>query len=62
MKYGIGIIVITLLLTGGWYTISNNETSGSEVDKIAQSETEKLSIITSFYPLQFALFDLSTCK
>lgn len=47
MKYSIGIIIAALLLVGGWYAVSKNE--------VPKSETEKLSIATSFYPLQFAL-------
>ncbi|MFT7507624.1 MAG: zinc transport system substrate-binding protein [Acidimicrobiales bacterium] len=54
MKYSIGIIA-ALLLVGGWYVLSNNGASESESSEMAQSETEKLSIVTSFYPLQFIL-------
>jgi zinc transport system substrate-binding protein len=42
-------------LAGGWYAISNNGASESESIDMTQSETEKLSIVTSFYPLQFVL-------
>jgi zinc transport system substrate-binding protein len=55
MKYSIGIIIAALLLVGGWYVISNNEASKSESNDMTQQETEKLSIVTSFYPLEFAL-------
>lgn len=56
MKYKTQIIIAFLLLLGGWYLVSNNSrTSEDETDKIIQLETEKLSIVTSFYPLQFAI-------
>jgi zinc transport system substrate-binding protein len=55
MKYSTGIIIAALLLAGGWYAISNNGASESESIDMTQSETEKLSIVTSFYPLQFVL-------
>jgi zinc transport system substrate-binding protein len=55
MKYSTGIIIAALLLAGGWYAISNNGASESESSDMTQSETEKLSIVTSFYPLQFVL-------
>lgn len=55
MKYGIGIVIAALLLVGGWYVFSNNKASESESEKTTQPEAEKLSIATSFYPLQFAL-------
>lgn len=55
MKYSIGIIIAALLLVGGWYVISNNEASESESSDMTQQETKKLSVVTSFYPLEFAL-------
>lgn len=55
MKYSIGIIIATLLLVGVWYATSNNNASESETDEVTQVETKKLSVVTSFYPLQFAL-------
>lgn len=43
-------MALTLLLVGSWYaTISNKEAESTSIDN------ERLSVITSFYPLQFAL-------
>ncbi len=55
MKYITGIIVAALLVIGGWYLISNNQGSENQSDQTIQIETKKLSVATSFYPLQFAL-------
>jgi zinc transport system substrate-binding protein len=48
MKYTVGIIAVAVLLVGGWYF----GFGGSNADR--QSD-DKLTIATSFYPLQFAL-------
>lgn len=55
MKYVIGVIATTLLVLGGGYAISGNQESKDTPTKNAQTDTEKLSVVTSFYPLQFAL-------
>jgi zinc transport system substrate-binding protein len=55
MKYTAGIIVTTLLLIGGWYVVSNNQESESNTTNHSQTDVEKISVVTSFYPLQFAL-------
>lgn len=51
MKYLAGSIAALLLLLGGWYAITNMQTSGSE----SAPSDEALTVVTSFYPLQFAL-------
>jgi zinc transport system substrate-binding protein len=55
MKYIIGIVVATLLIIGGWYAISNNQESKDVSANDVHADAEKLSVVTSFYPLQFAL-------
>jgi zinc transport system substrate-binding protein len=55
MKYVVGIVVAALLLLGGWYAVSNSQESKDISTDSMQADTEKLSVVTSFYPLQFAL-------
>jgi zinc transport system substrate-binding protein len=55
MKYILVIVATTLFFIGGWYGISSNQITTSESREISQSETAGLSVVTSFYPLQFAL-------
>lgn len=55
MKYIIGIIAAGLLMIGGWYVVSNNQKSDDAPTESTQADTEKISVVTSFYPLQFAL-------
>lgn len=54
MKYTLGIIVVTLLLIGGWYTTSLTDEPENEATNNPQPNTKTLSVVTSFYPLQFA--------
>jgi len=56
MKYITGIIVVSLLLVGGWYFMSDDQESEKGSSEVTSTESEqKLSVVTSFYPLQFAL-------
>jgi zinc transport system substrate-binding protein len=58
MKYITGVIVVALLLIGGWYLISNDQAPQSGPAENRGSDPEKLAVATSFYPLQFALEEI----
>lgn len=45
------MIVVIVLITGGWYLNTNIQ----KTDSTQSNTSDKLSITTSFYPLQFAL-------
>jgi zinc transport system substrate-binding protein len=45
------VIVVIVLITGGWYLTTNIQ----KTDNTQSNTSDKLSITTSFYPLQFAL-------
>lgn len=54
--YGLIIIAGGLLLLGSWYLLSDKQSHSSIISKTDEPTGEqRLSIVTSFYPLQYAL-------
>jgi zinc transport system substrate-binding protein len=49
MKYSVGIIVALVLVVSGWYF------TGNTANQALQTSVTGLSVVTSFYPLQFAM-------
>ncbi|MCA9358100.1 zinc ABC transporter substrate-binding protein [Candidatus Kaiserbacteria bacterium] len=55
MKYLFGIIIIFLFFAGIWYATSNTKMPEGESARTDVMHAEDISIVTSFYPLEFAL-------
>ncbi len=55
MKYAIGVLAALLVLAGGWYLFTNNQSAGNYSQSAVSTGTleEKIVITTSFYPLEF---------
>lgn len=54
MKYFFGATIVTIVLLGGWYLVTENQSTGKDANASDQ-QTETITIATSFYPLEHAL-------
>ena len=54
MKHILIAAIIALLILGGWYTLIHKDTPDAHTHTSTHSDAE-LRVVTSFYPLQFAL-------
>lgn len=55
MKSTVGIIIVALILIGGYFIFNNQNNSDVSTAGMVQDSEQILKITTSFYPLQYAL-------